>query len=401
MSTFFKVGKRRQKWLTALLLITLALPVSFGMFPRRASAATEYIAVVRNNDFTAANADTTGNKTMKLSGTAMLPGNGSIRLVNNTNFEVGGTFLGSTKMSAATGFSMFFNIYMGENAASGQAADGWMFVIAKNSNQIGATGAGIGYQGITNSIGIEYDTWDNSTSTNGSASTPHVAYGINGRLHNYNASASISNSWDNLAHGAVLFNGGAQAGGENYNIYCWVDYNSTTQQIYYYLSTTRTRPTQPILTIPTAQITASGIGNEFYIGFSSATGVASQQVFLHELYIAQDYHPGGLDPDDNNYVEGTGLPTAYITHTPGASTVTLSGDDVGLGVQSGIKTIQYAVTAYGTGAPAENSAVWVTHQNSTLTRSGQLYSWANVSITSGQTIHARAIDKENNISAVV
>ncbi|NYC32247.1 hypothetical protein B0H42_004878 [Clostridium saccharobutylicum] len=40
-------------------------------------------------------------------------------------------------------------------------ADGIVFVINNNTNGLGTEGAGIGYQGITNSIGIEFDTYDN------------------------------------------------------------------------------------------------------------------------------------------------------------------------------------------------------------------------------------------------
>jgi hypothetical protein len=55
-------------------------------------------------------------------------------------------------------FDMTFQVYLGNNDGG---ADGIAFVMQPNSTAAGASGGGIGYQGITPSIAVEYDTWQN------------------------------------------------------------------------------------------------------------------------------------------------------------------------------------------------------------------------------------------------
>ena len=43
---------------------------------------------------------------------------------------------------------------------TGGAADGIMFVVQTVGNNVGGSGGNIGYFGITNSVGIEYDTYE-------------------------------------------------------------------------------------------------------------------------------------------------------------------------------------------------------------------------------------------------
>ena len=51
----------------------------------------------------------------------------------------------------------------GENGGADNhiGADGIVFVVQTLTNNVGGDGGGIGYAGITNSIGIEFDTWFN------------------------------------------------------------------------------------------------------------------------------------------------------------------------------------------------------------------------------------------------
>ena len=57
------------------------------------------------------------------------------------------------------GFSTYFvmNVYK----LNPGPADGYVFIIAANSNSLGESGGGLGYSGITNSIGIEFDFYNN------------------------------------------------------------------------------------------------------------------------------------------------------------------------------------------------------------------------------------------------
>jgi len=57
------------------------------------------------------------------------------------------------------GFSTYFvmNVYR----LNPGPADGYVFVIAADSNSLGASGGGLGYSGISNSVGVEFDFYDN------------------------------------------------------------------------------------------------------------------------------------------------------------------------------------------------------------------------------------------------
>ncbi|MFK7756604.1 MAG: gliding motility-associated C-terminal domain-containing protein [Flavobacteriales bacterium] len=57
-------------------------------------------------------------------------------------------------------FDATFCLFLGTNDANG--ADGFAFVMrAPQSIEIGQTGGGLGFEGIDNSVAIEFDTWDN------------------------------------------------------------------------------------------------------------------------------------------------------------------------------------------------------------------------------------------------
>lgn len=57
-------------------------------------------------------------------------------------------------------------------------ADGMAFVLAASPNGLGTAGAGMGYQGMPNSLAIEFDTWDNGAGDG--FNNNHVAVSING-----------------------------------------------------------------------------------------------------------------------------------------------------------------------------------------------------------------------------
>lgn len=80
-------------------------------------------------------------------------------------------------------------------------ADGITFVLAKDATGLGSAGGGMGYQGVSNSVAIEFDTYDNSplagaqgTLTTEPDSSNHVALDLNGDLTNTAATSVYENS---------------------------------------------------------------------------------------------------------------------------------------------------------------------------------------------------------------
>ena len=57
-----------------------------------------------------------------------------------------------------------------------QGADGIVFVVQTQADNVGGYGGGIGFKGIQNSVGVEFDTWHNGQDSDGN----HVGIDING-----------------------------------------------------------------------------------------------------------------------------------------------------------------------------------------------------------------------------
>jgi hypothetical protein len=71
----------------------------------------------------------------------------------------GGSVWYENYLSLNYDFDMSFQVYLGTR--DGDGADGIAFVMQPNSTAAGGIGGGIGYLGISPSIAVEYDTWQN------------------------------------------------------------------------------------------------------------------------------------------------------------------------------------------------------------------------------------------------
>lgn len=65
----------------------------------------------------------------------------------------------STKINLNDSFDFSFNVYLGCRDANG--ADGIVFILQPLSTSLGVLGGGMGFQGVSPSIGIALDTWQN------------------------------------------------------------------------------------------------------------------------------------------------------------------------------------------------------------------------------------------------
>jgi len=132
-------------------------------------------------------------------------------------------------------------------------ADGLVFVVQSISSSVGGLGQGIGYEGIQQSVGVEFDTWCNVV--NNDPSSNHVGININGVVdHGVGApfTVDVEPRFDN---GALW--------------YAWVDYDGTTLRAY--LNTSPIQPFQPILQrdLDLSTILQQPTG---FVGFTSGTG---------------------------------------------------------------------------------------------------------------------------------
>ena len=239
------------------------------------AAAEAGAVVVQFNDFS-----NTAGLTLNGSATGNLNNgidpNPVLRLVPATIGQSGSAF-SSTSINAAD-FSTFFEYRLtdpgGITDLSGQSgADGFVFVVQPVSASIGGGGGGLGYQGISPSVGVEFDTFHNSFDPD----TNHVGIDINGNVD--------SNSQGNTVFVSPRFDDG--------NLWsAWIDYDGTTLEVR--TNQTGVRPVAALLSVNIDIATIIGQATAF-VGFTAGTGSA----YANHDIVSWEYRDT-FDPIDPN-----------------------------------------------------------------------------------------------------
>lgn len=205
-------------------------------------------------------------------------GRNVLRLTNGLS-QSGSAFLtDSISLKNQASFSTFFRFRitdpMGISDGDGQGADGIVFVVQTVSNTAGGVGGGIGYSGITKSVGVEFDTWNNGSGLNDPDGN-HIGIDLGGSFNG--STASIATRMNN---------------GEDW--YAWIDYNGATNLIEARLSQTNARPASATLTRTANLVDVLGTTDAF-IGFTSGTGAAGGFHDIVSWEFRDDFKP--IDPD--------------------------------------------------------------------------------------------------------
>jgi MYXO-CTERM domain-containing protein len=203
-----------------------------------------------------------------------------LRLTNNLG-QAGSAFLTSpislaSNVSFSTAFTFRISNPQGISDSDGQGADGIVFVVQTVSNTAGGGGGGIGYLNLGNSVGVEFDTWDNA----GDANDPngnHVAINTDG---NFDGAAALV---------TTRMNNGA-------DWYAWIDYDGNADVIELRLATTNVRPVNPILSRNEDLAAVLGSTNAF-IGFTSGTGAAGGFHDIISWTFVDTFAPIGTAPE--------------------------------------------------------------------------------------------------------
>ena len=186
--------------------------------------------------------------------TASLNPNSQCVLRLNQDFGVGSAFVTNTfSLAADASFSTFFSFQIpnpvGIGDADGPGADGIVFAVQTVSNTAGGGGGGIGYAGITNSMGVELDTFNNGEPGGGN----HIGIDLNGSVNSVVSQAipgrfNDGNTW-----------------------FVWVDYNGVTDLLEARVSPTNSRPAAANVSTTVNLPAILGTTNAF-VGFTSGTG---------------------------------------------------------------------------------------------------------------------------------
>jgi hypothetical protein len=245
-------------------ITTLSLALLIGV-SGRATAATIVFP-----DFSS-----TSGLTLSGNATTTTTADGAVlRLVPAAGGQAGSAF--STATINASNFSTVFEFRLtnpgGCCDAGGQfGADGLVFVVQNISSSIGGGGGGMGYAGVTPSVGVEFDTWFNTEV--GDINSNHVGIDQNGSVNSL-TQLPVTPNFDN---------------GELWT--AWIDYNGTALDVR--VTNTGVRPVLPTITqiIDIPGIISSPTA---YVGFTAGTGFAFENHDILSWQYTDAFQDGGV-----------------------------------------------------------------------------------------------------------
>lgn len=223
------------------------------------------------------------NSSLQLNGSGTV--NGSVlQLTPNTANLTGTAFLKTpVPISANTSFTTRFVFRMN---GLGDGADGMTFMLQNNSlTALGSPGGGLAYEGISQSLAIELDTYLGGSDPNGN----HIGVLTNGvvssHLATYNSPFDLEN-------------------GSSHTL--WAEYDGVTNTLRVYLAqgVVTTRPATAVITLANVDLPQL-LGPNAWIGFSGATGGSSN---THEV-LSWSFFSNAF-----------ALPSAPVITSPGALT---------------------------------------------------------------------------------
>jgi hypothetical protein len=184
---------------------------------------------------------------------------GNVLRVTPATFSQAGSAFSTNKVSLASNasFSTYFQFRFTQAGGCdglGCGADGLVFVVQTLSNNVGGLGGGIGYAGILNSVGIEFDTWNNGSVD--SFSSNHVGINVNGSI----ASLALAEVTEADMNNGNVWN-------------AWIDYDGATNLLEVRLTQSATRPAAALVSL-TRDLAADLGALEAFVGFTSGTGAA-------------------------------------------------------------------------------------------------------------------------------
>jgi hypothetical protein len=190
--------------------------------------------------------------------------------------QSGSAFLSSPiSLLNQNSFSAFFQFRLSNpggmvDSDGVQGADGIVFTLQTVSNTAGGNGGGIGFSGLPNSVGVEFDTWNNGgvDNTNGN----HVGINLNGNM----ASNPLVAMTPTLNDGSIYS--------------AWVDYNGLIDNLEVRLAQSNIRPVTPLLSKIVDLEAILGSSNA-YVGFTSGTGGAYNDHDILNFTFEDEFKP--------------------------------------------------------------------------------------------------------------
>ncbi|WP_424969908.1 lectin-like domain-containing protein [Dinoroseobacter sp. S76] len=212
---------------------------------------------------------------LQLNGNASLnAAEDTLTLTESVDYQNGSAFLDTPiAITGQTAFSAAFELSFSNPRGGG--ADGIVFVVQNapaGPVAQGFNGGGIGYEGITKSVGVEFDTWQNTQFADPDGN--HVGINLNGSV----TSIATGTPGFTIETTDALF--------------AWVEYDGTTLDVF-----AATTDVKPGTSLVSADLDLFDIvGPQAYFGFTGSTGGASNlhQVRSLDLHVAPIPIPASL-----------------------------------------------------------------------------------------------------------
>lgn len=248
--------------------MAMSVVLSFG------ATVNAFATIINYSDFSS----TAG---LQLNGNAATATDGSsrnvLRVTPSTFNQSGSAFSTSAvTLGADVSFSTKFSFNFNQPLNGG--ADGLVFVVQTVSNTSGGAGGGIGYAGLPNSVGVEFDNWNNGGGDGNSDN--HVGIDLNGDVN----SVAINTSLPVILDSAT-------------DLFSWIDYNGVTDLLEVRLSGVNSRPVSSLLSYTVDLASILGTPNAF-VGFTSGTGAAGANHDVISWEFRDTFAPVDVPPRD-------------------------------------------------------------------------------------------------------
>ncbi|MEO6742164.1 MAG: L-type lectin-domain containing protein [Chthoniobacteraceae bacterium] len=204
-------------------------------------------------------------------------GDGTVLRLTPASGGKAGSAFSTLKVSTSEFVSVFSfritnpgGIIVDNNTESG--ADGIVFTVQNQANNVGGVGLGIGYSGITPSMGVEFDTWGNNA--NADPSQSHIGIDFNGSVVHSAAGQGPTVNIGNTNAGTTALAGPELDDGNRW--WAWVINTGTNVKVYLKMDESATEPAQPATPLLDHNVNLTTVlgGTTAYAGFTAATASA-------------------------------------------------------------------------------------------------------------------------------
>jgi hypothetical protein len=239
-----------------------------------AGALLASAACANAQSFVYSNFSNTSNLQLNGSAFTTVTGDGTVLRLTPNEDSQGGSAFSKTPVTLADNASFSTEFTFRFTDAGGIApADGIVFVAETDSNSVGGVGGGIGYAGISNSVGVEFDDFNNGYGEGDEDNGNHVAINFDGNVvDNYLTPVS-----PNFYDGNLW--------------YAWIDYDGATDDLQVRVSEDPTRPVAPLINATGIDLVDYLGQDSAYVGFTSATGAGNENHDITSWAFNDTYQP--------------------------------------------------------------------------------------------------------------